>query len=140
MEGSRSSDWTKRRGKSVPSGPCHFRVGDRGDTTRSRLSWKGSFHSVLFRPVSDGMMVMLQDQFKGEMIHTSTFKGANENAGKRVLVVGAGTSGHDIAWDHVNCGAGKHSLGRPASNTSSENCSTIAEVVSGLNAAPIRVH
>ena len=41
------------------------------------------------------------------MIHTSRFKSAEENAGKRVLVVGAGTSGHDIAWDHVNHGAGE---------------------------------
>ncbi|KAF9652136.1 FAD/NAD(P)-binding domain-containing protein [Thelephora ganbajun] len=46
-----------------------------------------------------------KEKFKGEMIHTSKFKSAKENAGKRVLVVGAGTSGHDIAWEHVNCGA-----------------------------------
>lgn len=40
----------------------------------------------------------MQEKFKGEMVHTSKLKGAEENAGKWILVVGAGTSGHDVAW------------------------------------------
>jgi cation diffusion facilitator CzcD-associated flavoprotein CzcO len=54
------------------------------------------------------------------MVHPSGFKNAKENAGKRVLVVGAGTSGHDIAWEHVNCGAGEHPPGTPISNADAE--------------------
>ena len=53
----------------------------------------------------------MQGKFKGEMVHTSKFKSAEENAGKRVLVVGAGTSGHDVAWEHVKRGAGEDFLG-----------------------------
>ena len=82
---------------------------------------------------------MLQEKFKGEMIHTSKFKSAEENAGKRVLVVGAGTSGHDIAWEHVNHGAGGHSLGRLTSVIHGPDSSlTTAEVVSGSNMASLR--
>ena len=72
------------------------------------------------------------------MVHTSKFKSAKENIGKRVLVVGAGTSGHDIAWEHVKHGAGKYLLERPTSNTGSENCMGIAEVVSGLNVTHVK--
>jgi hypothetical protein len=108
VEGSRSSDWIKRHRKSVPSGPCHLRAGDRGDTIYSRLPWKGSLRSILLQPASDGVIVTLQEKFKGEIVHSSKFKNAKGNAGKRVLVIGAGISAHDIASDHVNHGAGKH--------------------------------
>jgi len=74
---------------------------------------------------------MLQDKFKGQVVHTSKFKSAKENTGKRVLVVGAGTSGHDIAWGHVHHGAGEHLLERLTTKRDSENRSTTAEVVSG---------
>ena len=88
-------------------------------------------------PPSSNLCLMgggeLQEIFKGEMVHTSKFKSAEENAGKRVLVVGAGTSGHDIAWDHVNHGAGKCLLERLATNAGSEEYPTTAEVVSGSN-------
>ena len=72
------------------------------------------------------------------MVHTSQFKSAEENAGKRVLVVGAGTSGHDIAWDHVNHGAGKY-LERLITNAGSEERSTTAEVVSGVNVPRVQI-
>ena len=117
MEGSRSSGGIKFHRKGVPSGPCHLRVGDRGDTTYSECPWEGSLHSILLQIVFNGAAVMLQEKFKGEMVHTSKFKSAEENAGRRVLVVGAGTSGHDVAWEHVNHGAGEHSLGRPTRNS-----------------------
>ena len=55
----------------------------------------------------------MQEKFKGEMVHTSKFKSAEENAGKRMLVVGTGTSGHDVAWEHVKHDAGEHSLRGP---------------------------
>ena len=115
MEGLRSSDRAKPHRKGVPSGPCHLRIGDRSDATYSGFPWEGSLHSVLLQLVFNGAVVVLQEIFKGEMIHTSKFKSAEENAGKRVLVIGAGTSGHDVAWEHVNHGAGEHSLGKPTS-------------------------
>jgi putative flavoprotein involved in K+ transport len=40
-----------------------------------------------------------QDRFKGEIIHSSRFGSAVDVASKSVVVVGAGTSAHDIAQD-----------------------------------------
>lgn len=39
------------------------------------------------------------DSFAGTVLHTSDFKTGAEWAGKRALVLGAGTSGHDVAQD-----------------------------------------
>ena len=98
------------------------------------LSTLFSFSSCLMAAAA-----MLQEKFQGEMIHTSKFKNAEENAGKRVLVVGAGTSGHDIAWEHVNHGAGEHTLGRLTLIIHGPDSSLItAEVVSGPNMTPPR--
>ena len=74
----------------------------------------------------------LQEKFRGELVHTSKFKNAKANVGKRVLVVGAGTSGHDIAWEHVKDGAGEHLLERLTSNSGPDNCLAAAEVVSEI--------
>mgnify|MGYP006278044583 CR=1 FL=1 len=38
-------------------------------------------------------------EFKGEVIHSSRYRGPRDWAGKRVVVVGTGTSGHDVAQD-----------------------------------------
>jgi cation diffusion facilitator CzcD-associated flavoprotein CzcO len=38
-------------------------------------------------------------QFGGEVVHSSRFRSARDYAGQRALVVGVGTSGHDIAVD-----------------------------------------
>lgn len=43
--------------------------------------------------------------FTGEMIHSRAYKGPEQLAGKRVLLVGAGNSGCDIAIDGVHHGA-----------------------------------
>ncbi len=40
--------------------------------------------------------------FTGEMLHTSAYKSARQLAGKRVLIIGAGNSGCDIAVDAVH--------------------------------------
>jgi hypothetical protein len=40
--------------------------------------------------------------FTGEMLHTSAYKTASQLAGKRVLLIGAGNSGCDIAVDAVH--------------------------------------
>ncbi|KAL3470485.1 hypothetical protein BJX99DRAFT_267399 [Aspergillus californicus] len=48
-----------------------------------------------------------QDQFEGEIYHTSRHDDAAKHAckGKNVVVVGTGTSGHDIAEDYCRNGA-----------------------------------
>ena len=89
---------------------------------------------------------MLQEKFKRELVHASKFKSPKENARKRVLVFGAGTSGHDIAWEHVKRGVGEHLLKKLTSNTSSENFLATTEVVIVPNArhteptSPDRAH
>lgn len=39
------------------------------------------------------------DNFKGRLIHSSEFDGGSSWVGKRALIVGSGTSGHDIAQE-----------------------------------------
>src|SRR5690606_10426219 len=43
-----------------------------------------------------------EGSFSGEIWHTSKYKSATQLAGKRVLIVGAGNSGCDIAVDAVH--------------------------------------
>jgi cation diffusion facilitator CzcD-associated flavoprotein CzcO len=45
------------------------------------------------------------DQFAGEVIHSTSYSTANRYAGKDILVVGTGSSGHDIAQDLYAAGA-----------------------------------
>ncbi|MEO3747422.1 NAD(P)-binding domain-containing protein [Plantactinospora sp. B5E13] len=67
------------------------------------------------------------DEFRGQVIHASAYKDATQVRGKRVLVIGAGNSGCDIAveagqqatrcWHSTRRGywyVPKYSLGRPA--------------------------
>ena len=41
-------------------------------------------------------------EFTGELLHTSAYKSATQLTGKRVLIIGAGNSGCDIAVDAVH--------------------------------------
>lgn len=41
-------------------------------------------------------------EFAGELLHTSAYKAASQLSGKRVLIIGAGNSGCDIAVDAVH--------------------------------------
>ncbi len=52
--------------------------------------------------LSEPNMPTLPGSFDGELIHTSAYKHASVFAGKRVLIVGAGNSGCDIAVDAVH--------------------------------------
>jgi cation diffusion facilitator CzcD-associated flavoprotein CzcO len=45
------------------------------------------------------------DSFEGKIVHSSRFTSAAEHAGSRAVVVGVGTSGHDIALDLYHHGA-----------------------------------
>ena len=49
----------------------------------------------------------MQETFKGEVIHTSEFVSAKNNAGKKVVIIGSGTSAHDVAADHVENNVGE---------------------------------
>ncbi|KAG1751336.1 FAD/NAD(P)-binding domain-containing protein [Suillus paluster] len=45
-----------------------------------------------------------QDEFKGQILHSSKHNLATDHAGKKVVVVGACTSGHDICADYAKNG------------------------------------
>ncbi|PFH45534.1 hypothetical protein AMATHDRAFT_71621 [Amanita thiersii Skay4041] len=44
------------------------------------------------------------DKFKGQLLHSLQHKKATDHAGKKVVIVGACTSAHDIAHDYYNHG------------------------------------
>ncbi|KAJ7113220.1 hypothetical protein C8R44DRAFT_741549 [Mycena epipterygia] len=46
------------------------------------------------------------DRFKGQILHSTQHKRATDHAGKKVVIIGAGTSAHDIAVDYYNHGVG----------------------------------
>lgn len=52
--------------------------------------------------LSEPHVPTFEGRFDGETIHTSAYKSATAFAGKRVLIVGAGNSGCDIAVDAVH--------------------------------------
>ena len=54
--------------------------------------------------LSEPNMPRFPGQFDGEMIHASQYRHPEQFAGKRVLVIGAGNSGCDIAVDAVHHG------------------------------------
>ena len=68
-------------------------------------------HIVLALGVSGGLPYVPRlfgsDIFEGEIAHSSVFKNGADYKGKRVLVVGTGNSGHDVAQDLVVKGADK---------------------------------
>lgn len=49
----------------------------------------------------------IQENFRGEAFHSSQHKTAKNYAGKKVVVIGSGTSGHDVSFDCVNQDVGK---------------------------------
>jgi cation diffusion facilitator CzcD-associated flavoprotein CzcO len=56
--------------------------------------------SIPYRPHVEGLA-----GFAGEVLHASDFRSGNSFAGRRVTVIGAGTSGHDIAQELCSRGA-----------------------------------
>ncbi|OCB92159.1 FAD/NAD-binding domain-containing protein [Sanghuangporus baumii] len=44
------------------------------------------------------------ERFKGRLIHTTEYKTAREHEGKKIVVIGACTSGHDVCQEHVKRG------------------------------------
>ena len=49
----------------------------------------------------------LQEEFGGDVIHAFEYTTAKKYVGKKVIVVGAATSGHDVAFDLANHGVGQ---------------------------------
>lgn len=43
-----------------------------------------------------------QEEFEGEIIHSYQYTTAKKYAGKKAVVVGAATAGHDVAFDLAN--------------------------------------
>ncbi|TFZ08032.1 flavin-containing monooxygenase [Ramlibacter humi] len=99
----------------------HFRFGvrvqkaeplDGSESPPWRLTWTaadGNSHSEVFAGlvVANGTLAepslpRFEGRFDGELLHTAAYKHPSLFAGKRVLVVGAGNSGCDIAVDAVH--------------------------------------
>ncbi|TFK70712.1 FAD/NAD(P)-binding domain-containing protein [Pluteus cervinus] len=45
-----------------------------------------------------------QDKFKGQILHSTAHKRASDHAGKKVVVIGSCTAGHDLAVDYCKHG------------------------------------
>ncbi|KAA1476299.1 FAD/NAD-P-binding domain-containing protein [Dentipellis sp. KUC8613] len=54
-----------------------------------------------------------EDTFAGQILHSSEHKSARDHIGKKVVVVGACTSGHDICADYYNHGVDFYREGGP---------------------------
>lgn len=72
-----------------------LRRGDGGRTVRPRhVVMATGVSNVPYIPDIPGL-----DAFGGRVLHTTSYREASEFAGQRVLVIGTGTSGHDVAQD-----------------------------------------
>lgn len=78
-----------------------------------RVCWRDADgeHDAVFAGVmiangtlSEPNMPKFKGTFNGELIHASQYSSASQFAGKRVLIVGAGNSGCDIAVDAIHHG------------------------------------
>lgn len=78
-----------------------------------RVAWKdaGGVHEAVYRglliangTLSEPNLPAFEGAFDGELIHSSRYKSPEIFGGKRVLIVGAGNSGCDIAVDAVHFG------------------------------------
>lgn len=68
------------------------------------ISHSGEFKGLVIAngTLSEPNMPQFKGTFDGELLHTAAYKSAEQFRGKRVLVVGAGNSGCDIAVDAVH--------------------------------------
>ncbi|PWW04609.1 cation diffusion facilitator CzcD-associated flavoprotein CzcO [Hoeflea marina] len=86
-----------------------------GDGEGWRVSWRQAdgrekasvFAGVLIAngTLSEPNIPAFKGEFSGEMLHSSRYREPAQFSGKRVLVVGAGNSGCDIAVDAIHHGA-----------------------------------
>jgi cation diffusion facilitator CzcD-associated flavoprotein CzcO len=71
-----------------------------GEIESSRVIVAGGLNAVPWQPEWPGM-----SDYTGELLHSSTYRNGDHWKGQRVLVVGAGNSGAEIALDLVERGA-----------------------------------
>ena len=66
----------------------------------SQIPQTGSFLPGFFVLKRTGLICCYsQEEFGGEVIHAFEYMTAKKHTGKKVVVIGAATSGHDIAVD-----------------------------------------
>lgn len=85
-----------------------------GDGDGWRLTWQGADgtqHEAVFAGIliangtlAEPNMPEFKGDFAGELIHSSGYRYPEQFAGKRVLIIGAGNSGCDIAVDAIHHG------------------------------------
>ncbi|MDQ7878708.1 NAD(P)/FAD-dependent oxidoreductase [Microbacterium sp. QXD-8] len=73
-------------------------AGDAGEPTEQRYDGVILANGTLAEP----NVPAFRGEFTGELLHTSAYKSATQLTGKRVLIIGAGNSGCDIAVDAVH--------------------------------------
>jgi hypothetical protein len=81
-----------------------------------RIAWRdgeGAAHEDIFAgliiangTLSEPNAPTFKGQFTGEFLHSSAYRSPRQFDGKRVLIIGAGNSGCDIAVDAIHHGAG----------------------------------
>lgn len=76
-------------------------VGARDTVTGEEKLYKGRFLVVATGENGEGFVPRLPglDSFPGDVVHSSSYKSGAAYPGKRVLVVGCGNSGMEIAYD-----------------------------------------
>lgn len=86
---------------SAPLWRVRWREGTEGEGSETR---EALFKGVIIAngTLAEPNMPPFEGRFDGELLHTSTYKDAALFEGKRVLIVGAGNSGCDIAVDAVH--------------------------------------
>ena len=73
----------------------------------SRIPKAGHFFWFFVLKYAELICCRLQEEFEGEVIHAFHYTTAKKYVGKKVVVVGAATSGHDIAFDLATHGIGQ---------------------------------
>ncbi len=86
----------------TPESPWRVTV-RRPDGTPETAIYKGVV--IANGTLAEPNMPRFEGQFAGELLHTASYKHAEQFKGKRVLIVGAGNSGCDIAVDAVHYAA-----------------------------------
>lgn len=77
------------------------------------------------------------DMFKGEVLHTNGFSSGAAWRGKRAIVVGAGTSGHDVAQDLHGHGAEVTLVQRGSTTVSSVKAAGVVHSVYYVEGLPV---
>jgi len=99
LEPAEGGGWMLHAGPSAGSGTAGDGSGTGGDGTVSER-----YDGVILAngTLAEPNVPPFRGEFTGELLHTSAYKSASQLSGKRVLIIGAGNSGCDIAVDAVH--------------------------------------